>query len=78
VVRLDSCISRFFINEYVYARLLCHFFNKQVPLRKVRPKPNQNHAEGVGFQLEKIFVIDGSKRSAKLMPISGFSELRNG
>jgi STE24 endopeptidase len=39
-------------------RLLCHFFNKQVPLRKVRPKPNQNHAEGVGFQLEKIFVID--------------------
>jgi hypothetical protein len=28
--------------------------------------------------LEKIFVIDGSKRSAKLMPISGFSELRNG
>jgi STE24 endopeptidase len=49
-----------------YAKLIVPLFNKQSPLPNgsLRTKI-ENYAEKVGFKLENIFVIDGSKRSTK-------------
>lgn len=49
-----------------YARLIVPMFNKQTPLEtgELRSKI-ETYAGKVGFTLEKIFVIDGSKRSTK-------------
>ena len=49
-----------------YAKLIVPLFNKQTPLAdgSLRDKIS-GYAESVGFQLDKIFVIDGSKRSTK-------------
>lgn len=54
-----------FMNMF-YARLIVPLFNKQTPLEdgKLRDKISA-YAETVGFTLDKIFVIDGSKRSTK-------------
>ncbi|WP_339633424.1 M48 family metallopeptidase [Bizionia echini] len=54
-----------FMNMF-YARLIVPLFNKQMPLEdgKLRDKISA-YAETVGFTLDKIFVIDGSKRSTK-------------
>ncbi|WP_394335651.1 M48 family metallopeptidase [Nonlabens tegetincola] len=49
-----------------YARLIVPIFNKQAPLEQgsLRDKISE-YANQVGFELTKIFVIDGSKRSTK-------------
>lgn len=49
-----------------YARLIVPIFNKQTPLEEggLRDKISA-YAMSVGFNLDKIFVIDGSKRSTK-------------
>ncbi|TXD84763.1 M48 family metallopeptidase [Subsaximicrobium wynnwilliamsii] len=49
-----------------YSRLIVPLFNKQKPLEdgSLRDKISE-YAKSVGFQLDKIFVIDGSKRSTK-------------
>lgn len=49
-----------------YARLIVPLFNKQTPLEAggLRNKIS-DYANSVGFNLDKIFVIDGSKRSTK-------------
>lgn len=49
-----------------YARLIVPIFNKQTPLEEgeLRDKISA-YAISVGFNLDKIFVIDGSKRSTK-------------
>ncbi|TDU42632.1 STE24 endopeptidase [Gelidibacter sediminis] len=49
-----------------YARLIVPLFNKQTPLEAgdLREKISA-YANSVGFNLDKIFVIDGSKRSTK-------------
>jgi len=54
-----------FINLF-YARLIVPLFNKQTPLEDspLRTKIEE-YASKVGFTLDKIFVIDGSKRSTK-------------
>jgi STE24 endopeptidase len=54
-----------FMNMF-YARLIVPIFNKQSPLEEgeLRHKISA-YAETVGFKLNKIFVIDGSKRSTK-------------
>ncbi|WP_053971628.1 M48 family metallopeptidase [Mangrovimonas sp. ST2L15] len=54
-----------FMNMF-YSRLIVPLFNKQTPLEEgsLRNKISE-YAESVGFQLNKIFVIDGSKRSTK-------------
>lgn len=54
-----------FMNLF-YSRLIVPIFNKQTPLEigELRDKIS-NYAETVGFKLNKIFVIDGSKRSTK-------------
>jgi STE24 endopeptidase len=54
-----------FMNLF-YARLIVPLFNKQTPLEsgELRSKI-ENYATKVKFGLEKIFVIDGSKRSTK-------------
>ncbi len=49
-----------------YARLVVPIFNKQVPLEEGELKHKiSDYAATVGFQLDKIFVIDGSRRSTK-------------
>ena len=54
-----------FMNLF-YSRLIVPLFNKQTPLEEgnLRIKIAE-YAKSVGFQLNKIFVIDGSKRSTK-------------
>ncbi|MGY5850940.1 M48 family metallopeptidase [Salegentibacter sp. F14] len=58
-------ISVIFMNMF-YARLIVPIFNKQTPLEEgsLRNKI-ENYAKSVGFKLDNIFVIDGSKRSTK-------------
>lgn len=54
-----------FMNMF-YARLFVPLFNKQAPLENGSLKDKISaYAQTVGFQLDKIFVIDGSKRSTK-------------
>jgi len=54
-----------FMNMF-YSRLIVPLFNKQTPLNdgELRTKIS-DYAKSVGFSLNKIFVIDGSKRSTK-------------
>jgi len=54
-----------FMNMF-YSRLIVPLFNKQTPLEEgeLRQKISE-YAKSVGFSLNKIFVIDGSKRSTK-------------
>ncbi|WP_445731986.1 M48 family metallopeptidase [Mariniflexile sp.] len=54
-----------FMNMF-YSKLIVPLFNKQTPLEagSLRDKI-ASYAETVGFKLDKIFVIDGSKRSTK-------------
>lgn len=58
-------IFTLFVNMF-YAKLIVPLFNKQSPLPEgsLRTKI-ENYAEKVGFKLDNIFVIDGSKRSTK-------------
>ncbi len=54
-----------FMNMF-YAKLFVPLFNKQAPLENGTLKEKiSEYAQKVGFQLDKIFVIDGSKRSTK-------------
>ncbi|TYB70484.1 M48 family metallopeptidase [Bizionia saleffrena] len=49
-----------------YSRLIVPIFNKQSPLVDGDLRTQiSNYAKTVGFNLDKIFVIDGSKRSTK-------------
>jgi STE24 endopeptidase len=61
LVTLFSVVMNMF-----YARLIVPIFNKQKPLESgdLRSKI-ETYAKEVGFTLDKIFVIDGSKRSTK-------------
>lgn len=54
-----------FMNMF-YSKLIVPLFNKQTPLEEgdLRNKISA-YAKTVGFKLNKIFVIDGSKRSTK-------------
>ncbi|MFY0713058.1 M48 family metallopeptidase [Seonamhaeicola sp. NFXS20] len=54
-----------FMNMF-YSKLIVPLFNKQTPLEAgdLRNKISA-YAKTVGFKLDKIFVIDGSKRSTK-------------
>lgn len=54
-----------FVNLF-YSRLIVPIFNKQSPLEEGSLRTAiANYAKTVGFNLDKIFVIDGSKRSTK-------------
>ncbi|GAB7256306.1 M48 family metallopeptidase [Polaribacter sp. OB-PA-B3] len=54
-----------FMNMF-YAKLIVPIFNKQTPLENGELKTSiEKYAEQVGFKLDNIFVIDGSKRSTK-------------
>ncbi|MCF6296724.1 MAG: M48 family metallopeptidase [Flavobacteriaceae bacterium] len=49
-----------------YSSIIVPMFNKQTPLESGELRTAiENFAEKVGFNLDKIFVIDGSKRSTK-------------
>lgn len=54
-----------FMNMF-YSKLIVPLFNKQIPLEEgeLRSKIGA-YAKTVGFKINKIFVIDGSKRSTK-------------
>ena len=54
-----------FMNMF-YARLIVPLFNKQTPLEAGSLRENiSTYAKTVGFKLNKIFVLNGSKRSTK-------------
>ena len=54
-----------FMNMF-YSKLIVPLFNKQTPLEDGDLKNSiTEYANKVGFKLDKIFVIDGSKRSTK-------------
>jgi STE24 endopeptidase len=54
-----------FMNLF-YAKLIVPIFNKQTPLEEGELKSAiESYAQKVGFTLQNIFVIDGSKRSTK-------------
>ncbi|NKI32841.1 M48 family metallopeptidase [Croceivirga thetidis] len=54
-----------FINLF-YSKLIVPLFNKQTPLESGSLKNSiEKYAKKIGFELENIFVIDGSKRSTK-------------
>jgi STE24 endopeptidase len=68
-------IFSLFVNMF-YAKLIVPLFNKQTPLPEgsLRTKI-ENYAQKVGFKLDNIFVIDGSKRSTKANAyFSGFGK----
>lgn len=68
-------IFTLFVNMF-YARLIVPLFNKQTPLPdgSLRNKI-EAYAQKVGFKLDNIFVIDGSKRSTKANAyFSGFGK----
>lgn len=64
-----------FLNMF-YARLIVPLFNKQIPLSEGSlRKKIEKYARREGFTLDKIFVIDGSKRSTKANAyFSGFGK----
>jgi STE24 endopeptidase len=54
-----------FMNMF-YSKLIVPLFNKQSPLEAGSLRDSiSDYAKTVGFKLDKIFVIDGSKRSTK-------------
>jgi len=54
-----------FMNMF-YTKLIVPLFNKQKPLEESSLKTAiENYAQKVGFTVNNIFVIDGSKRSSK-------------
>ncbi|AMC10021.1 peptidase M48 [Lutibacter profundi] len=58
-------IFTIFINLF-YSKLVVPIFNKQKPLEEGELKNAiENFAKKIGFKLDNIFVIDGSKRSTK-------------
>jgi len=64
-----------FMNLF-YSKLIVPIFNKQTPLESGELKEAiENFAKKVGFKLENVFVIDGSKRSTKANAyFSGFGK----
>ncbi len=61
---LVTCIV-VFMNLF-YSKLIVPLFNKQTPLEEGTLKSKiEAYAAKVGFELQHIFVIDGSKRSTK-------------
>ena len=68
-------IFTLFMNLF-YSKLIVPLFNKLTPLEKGGLKTKiENYAENVGFELNNIFVIDGSKRSTKANAyFSGFGK----
>ena len=61
IVTLFTVLMNFF-----YARFIVPLFNKQTPLEEGSLRSRiEEYASKVGFTLDKIFVIDGSKRSTK-------------
>ncbi len=64
-----------FMNMF-YAKLIVPIFNKQTPLEEGSLKNKiATYAKKVGFKLDNVFVIDGSKRSSKANAyFSGFGK----
>ncbi|HET8885303.1 MAG TPA: M48 family metallopeptidase [Salinimicrobium sp.] len=64
-----------FVNMF-YAKLIVPIFNKQTPLGEGSLRDQiETYAQKVGFTLDNIFVIDGSKRSTKANAyFSGFGK----
>ena len=64
-----------FMNLF-YSKLIVPIFNKQTPLENGELKNDiESFAKKVGFKLDNVFVIDGSKRSTKANAyFSGFGK----
>jgi len=70
-----AIILMVFMNLF-YSKVFVPLFNKQTPLQAGSLKTSiENYAKEVGFDLNNIFVIDGSKRSTKANAyFSGFGK----
>nr|WP_186439782.1 M48 family metallopeptidase [Cellulophaga sp. RHA_52] len=68
-------IISIFMNMF-YSKLIVPLFNKQTPLENGSLKTKiEEYAQKVGFELQNIFIIDGSKRSTKANAyFSGFGK----
>lgn len=68
-------IISIFMNMF-YSKLIVPLFNKQKPLENGSLKTKiEEYAQKVGFELQNIFIIDGSKRSTKANAyFSGFGK----
>ncbi len=68
-------IFTIFMNLF-YSKLIVPLFNKQIPLEDGSLKTKiEAYAQKVGFELQNIFVINGSKRSTKANAyFSGFGK----
>ncbi|MEH6408191.1 MAG: M48 family metallopeptidase [Leeuwenhoekiella sp.] len=54
------------VTNMFYSKLIVPLFNKQTPLGETSLRNKiETYATSVGFKLDKIFLIDGSKRSTK-------------
>ena len=51
-----------------YVDLIVPIFNKLTPLEAGSQEKNRILHKKVGYSLKNIYIIDGSKRSAKPMP----------
>ena len=62
--------------NFFYSKLIVPLFNKQTPLEDGSLKEKiESYAAKVGFELEQIYVIDGSRRSTKANAyFSGFGK----
>ena len=72
---LVATLLMLFMNLF-YSKLLVPLFNKQTPLGAGQLKSAiEGYAQKVGFDLQHVFVIDGSKRSTKANAyFSGFGK----
>jgi len=72
---LVATLLMLFMNLF-YSKLLVPLFNKQTPLGAGQLKSAiEGYAQKVGFELQHVFVIDGSKRSTKANAyFSGFGK----
>ncbi len=62
---ITAGVFMIFMNMF-YSTLIVPLFNKQTPLEEGELKEEISEMSGkTGFQLDNVFVIDGSKRSAK-------------
>lgn len=62
---LISALFIVLVNQF-YSALILPLFNKLTPLKEGELKDTiLNYAQAVGFSLENVFIIDGSKRSSK-------------
>lgn len=78
IIALGVIVIFSLIANAFYSKIIVPLFNKQEPLKEGELLTSiKEFAQGVGFPVSKVFVIDGSKRSTKANAyFSGFGRNR--